>query len=130
MAKKIVEKKQIAPYEKTHELSKLRLFITIVNEGQASAIVKIMEHNESSTSCVILGRGTASKDIYEVLGIGEEKKQIILSVVREDKINSIKEELSYRFSLSSVAKGIGFSVVITSLIGVSLYKFLSNTKTI
>lgn len=129
MAKKI-EKKQIAPFEKTHELKKLKLFITIVNEGQASAVVKIMEHNESSMSCVILGRGTASKDIYEVLGIGEEKKQIVISVVKEELISQINEELNYRFSLSKIAKGIGFAISITSIVGVSLYKFLSNTKMI
>lgn len=106
---------------------KLLLFVTIVEEGQAPAVVRLFERCGSSAQYIQRGEGTASKEIYDILGIEEIGKDIIFSFIAEDKISEIKKELEAFFVASKRNRGIGFSVPLSSIIGVRVYQFLANT---
>lgn len=106
---------------------KLKLYITIVNKGQAQPILRIFERCGSSAQFIQRGEGTATKEIYDILGIEENGKDIVLSFVSEDKIPDIKDELEAFFVASKRNRGIGFSIALSSIIGVRVYQFLANT---
>ncbi len=76
---------------------------------------------------VIYGRGTADSKIY--LGLVESDKADILSVVREDNVKAVLETLEEKFEKVKGGKGIAFTVGMNSIIGVSVYQFLSNNQT-
>ena len=63
------EGKPLLPYQETHVLSPLGLLTVIVNEGQDDAIVKIIYDGGGATCFSCRGKGTASSDVYEVLGL-------------------------------------------------------------
>ena len=105
---------------------KLLLFVTIVGEGQAPAIIRLFERGGSSAQFVQRGEGTATKEIYNILGIEETGKDIVFSFLAEDKIPEIKKELSAFFVASKRNRGIGFSLPLSSIIGVRVYQFLAN----
>ncbi|MCQ2792963.1 MAG: hypothetical protein MJ221_00885 [Bacilli bacterium] len=106
---------------------KLVLFVSIVNEGQSRPIIKIMEKCGSSAQFIETGEGTARKEIRNILGIEDNNKEIIFSFVTNDRIPEIKNYLDIYFSTRTKNAGIGFSIPLTSIVGVKVYQFLADT---
>lgn len=122
------EGKNVTPYEKDHHLEKLGLVVTVVNDGQAGAIVNLLRGVNSAVSFITHGEGTAANDLYDVLGFGEQKKQIIFSTIKRRDWSSLAALLGERFSVSNAAKGIAFMLDINAVAGVSTYKFLTDRR--
>lgn len=106
---------------------KLLMFITIVNRGQGNFVLKLFESEGANAQFVQYGEGTAQKEIRDILGIEDNTKEIIVSLISEDKIESAKKELEAFFKISKRNRGIGFSIPMTSLIGMKLYQFLTDS---
>ena len=117
---------RFVPYEETSNLAKIKVFISIVPLGQADGVVKLLEKVGVNYSVITQGEGTGSKFIPTL--VTDNKKQIIFSFVREDLTDAVKTILKERFSVSKASNGISFSIELTSVMGVSIYKFLSNTR--
>ena len=73
------------------------------------------------------GLGTATSELVELLGL-EPHKAVILSVVREDMVDSIMNTLEDKFATIRNGKGVSFAVPLSSVIGVNLYRFLSDRR--
>jgi len=109
------------------ETKKLSLLVLIVNQGVGDVYIEQLYSLESNLQLKILGNGTVSKEIQNLLGLNEVGKDIIFAVMREEKLDEAFEYIETRFKLSKKHRGIAFSVKINSLVGVSVYKLLSNT---
>lgn len=109
------------------DVKKLSMFITIVNRGQGSFVLKLFESEGANAQFVQYGEGTAQKEIRDILGIEDNSKEIIISLISQDKIDSAKRELEAFFKVSKRNRGIGFSIPMTSLIGMKFYQFLVDT---
>ena len=55
-------------------------------------------------------------------------KAVILSVIREDRVEAAIHCLEEKFETIKNGKGIAFAVPLSSVIGVNLYQFLSNNR--
>lgn len=117
---------RFVPYEETRNLLGIKMFISIVPFGQASGVVKLLEKAGVNYNLITQGEGTGNKFIPNL--ITSNQKHIIFSFVREDKTEEVKKILKDRFSVSKASNGIAFSVKLTSVMGVSIYKFLSNSR--
>lgn len=113
--------------QETSEVKKLSMFITIVNRGQGNFVIKILEAEGSNAQFVQHGVGTAQKEIRDILGIEDNSKEVIISLIRNDKIENVKRELEAFFRINKRNRGIGFSIPMTSLIGMKVYQFLTDT---
>lgn len=123
-------KRKAGAFDKSYSVTPLLFTMVVVPDGQASAIEAIMvkEGIDSAFTVVSHGKGTASSDFYDVLGIGELRKQVLVSFIKEASWDKLKQELSKRFSVSRYSKGIGFTIGLSSLSGVSAYMMLSNCR--
>ena len=123
-----VNKKPVAASKKTKNpgVKCLKLLITVVDRSKALFYVDLLEDFEVNMQTVIYGRGTADTKMLGYLGLVESDKAVILSVVREDKVKDILETLEEKFEKVKNGKGIAFTVSLKSVIGVSVYSFLSN----
>lgn len=122
MAKKEVK----LPYDKTNEIKPLVAYFAIVNQGNAGAVIDIFRRAGSTTSFVQMGTGTASKHVRDILGIEDNRKEIVVSIIREELLKEATVELEAFYAASKRNKGIGFSVSLTGLSGVRMYQFLAN----
>lgn len=113
--------------KKAIDTKKLLLFVTIVNRGQGNFVLKLFESEGANAQFVQYGEGTAQKEIRDILGIEDNSKEVIISLISEDKIESAKKELEAFFKIRKRNRGIGFSIPMTSLIGMKLYQFLVDT---
>ena len=132
--KPLIKKKDIVPkaedlpaFEKRDDIRKLYLYTIIVPHGQGDNILRILKLNKSSAQFIQYGEGTASNAIREILGTEDTKKDVIFSLVREDAIPDIKKELDIYFVASKRNRGIAYTIQLTSIVGVKLYKFLTQT---
>ena len=122
MAKKEVK----LPYDKTNEIKPLVAYFAIVNQGNAGAVIDIFRRAGSTASFVQRGTGTASKHVRDILGIEDNRKEIVVSIIREELLKEATVELEAFYAASKRNKGIGFSVSLTGLSGVRMYQFLAN----
>ena len=105
-------------------LKKISMFITVVNRGQGNYVLKIFEQEGANAQFVQLGEGTAQKEVRDILGLEDNEKKIIISLITNERIESVKSELEAFFKINKRNRGIGFSIPMTSLIGMKVYQFL------
>ena len=122
------ENRGFTPYEKTHRLRSLLLVVTIVGKGQADAIVALANKYESNLNFIAGGKGTAPNNFYAILGSASLKKDVVFSIMKELSFEGYAKELSARFKVSEMARGVAFTIPLDSVAGVSVYKMLSNMR--
>ena len=126
--KKVVKKEETyTPFEKRDDLKKLVFYIVIVNYGQGDNIIRLFKNRGSTAQFVQIGEGTANSRVKEILNIEDTRKEIVCSIVREDRVKEIKDELEAYFAVSSKNRGVGFTIELSSMVGVKLYKFFTQT---
>lgn len=108
-------------------IKKLKLLFTVVDRPKAEFYQDYISQFEVNFQMVVNGLGTANSDIIDMLGLNIHKA-VILSVVREDKVDTILNKLEEKFVTIKNGKGIAFAVPLSSVIGVNLYQFLSNNR--
>lgn len=131
MAKKEISVKKITPNIKKANSSgvkKLKLLVTVVNRSKALFYVDTLEEYEVNMQMVLYGKGTADSEMLNLLGLAESDKAVILSVIREDNTKEILATLHEKFEKVKNGKGIAFLIPMQSIIGVSIYQFLSNNN--
>ena len=125
-------KKQIKQVDKQKQINdgikKLKLLVTIVDRSKALFYTDLLEQFEINMQLVIYGKGTADREMLDLLGLVENDKAIILSVIREDNISEVVYTLQEKFEKIKNGKGIAYTIPMKSLIGVSIYQFLSNNR--
>lgn len=108
-------------------IKKLKLVITVVDRAKAEFYLDVFSQFEVNFQMVTGGKGTATSDIVEMLGLNIHKV-VIMSVVREDMVDPIMKCLENKFQTIRNGKGIAIAVPLTGVIGVNMYQFLSNNK--
>lgn len=80
---------------------------------------------------VAMGQGTADIETLNILGLADSDKAVIFSVIRDDMAEEALTAIEEKFKTIKEGKGIAFTVPMSSVIGVSIFGFLSdNRKTI
>lgn len=113
-------------YEERSDLKKLFVHITIVPSGQAPAINKLFKSLGVACQFNQRGRGTANRKVREILGIEDNHKDLIISLIPENLVETITRELEAYFAASDGNRGIGFTIPMDSIISVRVYNFLAD----
>ncbi len=112
------------------DIRKLKLLVTIIPRRKTEFYIDFLGGYEINLQTVLLGQGTARSDTLHMLGLEDSDKGIILSVVREDKSEEILHGLDEKFHTLKKGKGIAFTIPLSGVIGVTLYRFLSNNRSV
>ena len=108
-------------------IKKLKLLFTVVDRQKSEFYLDVLSQFEVNMQMVVAGKGTATSDLVDKLGLNIHKATII-SIVREDKVDEIMKCLEDKFATIKNGKGVAFAVPLSSVIGVNIYQFLSNNK--
>ena len=122
------KKSEPSSYEDNFVIQKLKMLCIIVNRHQGDYFIDRLMDNKVGAAYLVYGTGTATREIYDLLGVGDTKKDIVLSLVKESDVPEIKKMISDRFSVSKKAKGIAFFADVNSIAGVLMYKYFTNTR--
>lgn len=108
-------------------IKKLKLVITVVDRAKAEFYLDVLSQFEVNFQMASGGKGTATSDIVDMLGLNIHKA-VLFSVVREDKVDPIMKCMEDKFKTIRNGKGIAFAIPLSAVIGVNMYQFLSNNK--
>ena len=108
-------------------IKKLKLLFTVVDRPKGEFYLDVISQFDVNCQLAMGGLGTATSDLVELLGL-EPHKAVIISVVREDMVDTILNTLEDKFATIRNGKGIAFAVPLSSVIGVNLYQFLSDNR--
>ncbi len=110
-------------------IRKLKLLFTVVERPKGEFYLDVISQFGVNCQMATGGLGTATSDLVELLGL-EPQKTVLLSVVREDRLDEIMQTLEEKFATIRNGKGIAFAVPLSSVIGVNMYRFLSDRREI
>jgi nitrogen regulatory protein PII len=108
-------------------IKKLKLLVTVVDRQKGEFYLDVLSQYEVNFQMLVSGIGTAKSELVDILGLNIQKA-VILSVVREDQTDTIMNCLEDKFATIKNGKGIAFAVPLSSVIGVNLYRFMSNNR--
>jgi hypothetical protein len=108
-------------------IKKLKLLFTVVDRNKGEFYLDVLSQYEVNCQMLLQGTGTAQSDLLDALGLTPHKA-VILSVIREDRTDAVMRVLEDKFATIKNGKGVAFAVPLSSVIGVNLYRFLSNNR--
>ncbi len=108
--------------------NRLVLLVTVVNKGKGTFFADLLQNYEVNLQMSFVGRGTAQSDLLELLGMKDDRRSILFSVLRAELADTVLAELQERFRTVNSGTGIAFTVPMSSVIGKLSYGFLSNER--
>lgn len=92
----------------------LRAVFTIVDYSKSSKIAEVYKKENVPISFATHGNGAADSSILELLGFGENKKSVLLSVLDIASSERLFRALDERMHMSKPGMGVVFSVPLTA----------------
>ena len=116
--------------QKSTELNhkKLKILITVVNRNKTEFYMDLLQNYQINFQTSVLAQGTAKSETLSLLGLEDSDKSVIFSVIREDNAMEALHALEDKFQTVRNGKGIAFTVPMSSVIGVAIYRFLSDNR--
>ena len=108
-------------------IKKLKLLFTVVDRPKGEFYMDVISQFDVNYQMVLGGLGTARTDLVELLGL-EPHKAVVISVIREELVETVMQCLEDKFATIRGGKGIAFAVPLSSVIGVNAYRFLSDNR--
>ena len=108
-------------------IKKLKLLFTVVDRPKGEFYLDVISQFDVNCQLILPGMGTAASELLDMLGL-EPHKAVILSILREDMVDTAMDTLEEKFRTIRGGKGISFAVPLSSVIGVNLYQFLSDNR--
>lgn len=95
----------------------MTLVVSIVERGSGSKLVKLYEKHQIFTHIRFEGRGTATSEILDILGLGGSEKDILLSITTCTAARVLLAKLDDELRGAVPGRGIAFSAPLTALSG-------------
>lgn len=110
------------------DFQKLKLLVTVVNRKKTEFYLDYLTSLGVNFQTAVAGRGTATSETLYLLGLEDSDKSVLFGVVREDGTEALLQNLEEKFQTIRGGKGIAFTIPLTSVIGVAIYRFLSDNR--
>ncbi|MBQ8510332.1 MAG: hypothetical protein IJ493_10550 [Clostridia bacterium] len=82
------------------------LFFTITERGDGKNIIDLLKKHHIDVHCRLVGQGTASSDMMDILGLGTRDKDIVISFGSKNAAEQLAYSLSSNIIQLSRGKGI------------------------
>ena len=93
----------------------MRLIVSIVEQGHGAAMQKLYNTRQVFLHLQCAGRGTATSEIMDILGLGSSEKDVVLSFAPGGACHSLLRELDRDLRGSTGTAGIVFSLPVSAL---------------
>ena len=107
---------------------KLKLLVTVIDKSKADFYIDLLHTFEANLQLQLSAQGTAGSEMLHYLGLEENEKRVLFSIIREDRADEILKTLNEKFKTVRNGKGIAYTIPLSSVAGVAIYQFLSNNR--
>ncbi len=109
-------------------MNRLKVLVTIVNRAKADFYMDHIQSFGVNMQMVFYGHGTAPQEILAAIGLADSERAVIFSIIGEDKLKAALESIEEKFNTIAGGKGIAYTIPMVSIIGKSIFNFLSNNR--
>lgn len=113
-------------FEESNKILPLGYMLVIVDKFLEEPIRHQMSKHGCSAVFIKHGYGTAKKSFYETTHLVEKQKAMLFSLVTEEVYENVKAAIIEKLNTSKYAKGVILFKKLSSIVGVSNYKFFSH----
>lgn len=107
---------------------KLKVLITIVNRGKGNFYYDLIEDFGVNMQLLIDAKGTTPNNLNNIWGMENRERDVIISFIAEDHVKKVLKTLESKFETVRNGDGIAFVIPVSSIIGVTVYQFLTNNR--
>lgn len=93
----------------------MSLIITIVDRGKGAGTIRLYTGNQVYLHCQCTGRGTATSEILDILGLASTEKDVVISYATTAAANGLLQQLDNDLRGAVSSGGIAFSLPLTGL---------------
>lgn len=91
------------------------LMITIAQRSKSEEYISYFLENQVNLTLGRYGRGTASREMLDYLGIGDKEKCILFSFLTLEKSKDLLKEMERKMQMRKMGVGISFTIPISSV---------------
>lgn len=125
----VMNRKPVVPRGHSRvSMNKLEVLLTVVSRGKADFFMDHIQSFGVNMQLVMFGQGTAPREISTAMGLTDSDRAVIVSVIGEDRLPAALESLEEKFNTIPGGKGIAYSIPMASIIGKSIFNFLSDNR--
>lgn len=104
---------------------RIKLLVAIVDRGKGDVVVEILRDSGVTYNMVSPAYCAAGSDIMDILGLTNPERDMILSVITEDKVDGVLKKLLYKLDLDEPGNGYAFTIPITGVSGPLALRYIS-----
>lgn len=93
----------------------MSMIVSIVERGKGAAMIKLYQKNQVFLHCQRPGRGTATSEIMDILGLGSSEKDILLSYATRSAATRLLNQLNGDLRGAVSTSGIVFDIPLTAV---------------
>ncbi|MDR1571717.1 MAG: hypothetical protein LBS32_04250 [Clostridiales Family XIII bacterium] len=106
-------------------IKRIHLMFTIVDRGMGDEVERVLRESGVTYNMTAPGYGASGLALADILGLTDFERDIVISVVREDRAHDILDRLRFRFDLGRPDSGIAFTIPISGVSGPLALKYIS-----
>lgn len=109
----------------TAAMKRIKLLVAIVDRGTGDDVVEILRDSGVTYNMISPAYCAAGSEIMDYLGLTNPERDMVLSVITEDKVDSVLKKLLYKLDLDEPGNGFAFTIPITGVSGPLALRYIS-----
>ena len=109
-------------------MNRLKILVTVVNRAKADFYMDHIQSFGVNMQMLVFGHGTAPREIATAMGLANSERAVIFSVIGENNLRAALDSLDEKFNTIAGGKGIAYTIPMSSIIGKSIFNFLSDNR--
>ncbi len=101
--------------DKSIKMPVLKLLVFIVDWNKSKILTEILKKQYVRFHFICKGKGTATSEILNLLGIGSSEKAVVLCLEPDFRVPVILKEVSKKMGLHSPGTGIAFTIALSGI---------------
>ena len=93
----------------------IRLLVTIVEHGKGERITNLANARHVHFNFILHGRGTASSDILDMLGLGSTEKDVVVCALPRSRVRQMLHDVAEEMRLKRPGTGVAFSLPLSGI---------------
>ena len=95
----------------------LEMLVVIVEQNKASKVLHLADEKGVTASIAMLGRGTASRTIFDYLGLNDKKKAVLMLFGKTEEIMDLADYLVEKLEMDKPNHGIAYIEIAFNVFG-------------
>lgn len=106
-------------------MKRIKLLVALVDRGKGDDVVEILRESGITYNLVSPAYQASGSEIMDYLGLTNPERDMVFSVVTEDKVEGALSKLLYKLNLDEPGKGFAFAIPITGVSGPLALRYIS-----